>query len=97
METKLHLKMILGTIGNFCDKKLVSLDLSNCPSIEHLHCSHNQLISLDLCNCPNLKKIFCHKNKLTSLDLFNCPNLIELYCSNIELIGGEAEYTFLFL
>ena len=63
---------------------LISLDLSNCPSIRSLYCYNNLLTTLDISNCPNLRLINCTHNNLTTLDVSNNKNLWNLRCDIIN-------------
>lgn len=57
-----------------------SLEVSNCPYLEELDCSHNQLTSLIINDCPELRIIVCDDNPLTELNLGNNLNLEKIEC-----------------
>jgi len=53
---------------------LVSINVSEIPSLTHLNIAHNHLVSLE--NLPSeIEEIHCEHNKLTHLDLKGLPNL----------------------
>ncbi|KLL05389.1 MAG: hypothetical protein MRERV_1c065 [Mycoplasmataceae bacterium RV_VA103A] len=77
--------------------QLISLDVSNCPSLEELDCRSNELTALNVTNCSNLKKIDCSNNPLWALDLSTCSNLEEVNingCSNLteDTINSSLAY-----
>jgi len=73
-----------------CRKKLISLDLSNCPNLRYLYCYSNNLTTLDLRNCQNLYYLSCWRNKLSNLDLSNCINISKLICNNNKLTSLDV-------
>lgn len=62
---------------------LKSVDLSDCPWLEHLDVSFNFLAKLDVSACPYLSVLSCSRNLLQELELGErLPELIWLDCSH---------------
>ena len=97
------------SIIGFCmggDMKIVDLDVSNCPELEHLYYfdyNHGEPCNLDLSRNVALKYLYCASNDLTSLDLSNNTALEVINCrsnrlshlsltNNFRLVELNCEY-----
>lgn len=73
-------------------QSLKTLDLSGCPNLEELDCSHEYraqtflLDDLDVTSNPKLKVLRCEgQSSIQSLDVSKCPELEELNCYRCNL------------
>ena len=64
---------------------LVSIDISNCVSLNQLICSFNNIKTIVLHNMPKLIDLYCYNNHLTTLVLTKCKKLRFLSCDDNEL------------
>ncbi|CAG8849685.1 15130_t:CDS:1, partial [Racocetra persica] len=64
------------------DNQITDLEISNCPKLERIICSHNQLTELKINNCPNVNRIYCSHNQLKELDLTDLKKLDKLFCQD---------------
>ncbi|CAG8525990.1 24632_t:CDS:2 [Racocetra persica] len=62
--------------------EITDLEISNCPQLERIICSHNQLTELKINNCPNVNRIYCSHNQLKELDFTNLEKLEKLFCED---------------
>lgn len=67
------------------NKKLSSLDLSNCTALNYLWCNGNALTSLDVSKNTTLTWLRCENNNLTTLDVSKNTALINLFCDGNNL------------
>ncbi|CAB4493561.1 hypothetical protein RhiirA5_424506 [Rhizophagus irregularis] len=82
---KLSFKFCPNIIKIDCSNndKLVNLDVSNCPKLEFLDCSHNKLTILDLSNCGLLFKEYEEKSRK-----FNYPPGLKIIRrKNLVIVG----------
>jgi hypothetical protein len=70
----------------FAGMEIDGIDLTNTPSLEHLHISGN-LVEIDVTGNPALKTLRLHDNTLVSLDLSNNSLLEEVICHGNKLTG----------
>ena len=70
--------------NNYCDNQLLSINLSNSPSLEEIDfyysLGYNNTRNLNLSNCPNLKNIII--KGITNLDYTNSNNIKKLEWSS---------------
>lgn len=78
-------KWTLSRYGEEVIGLLTSLDLSNNPKLETLHCDGNQLTQIDIHNNKQLTTFQCYLNSLTNLDVSNNTNLSVFNCSRNQL------------
>ena len=76
-------ELIYLTISGNSD--ITSINLSNCPHLQHLSIGYTSITSLDLSDFPELYYLSCGGLKLNYLDLSEVPKLQSLYCNNCEL------------
>ena len=90
------------TYADIYNLGITSLDMSNHPNLEVLHCyqtrellgdgvteRHGKLRSLDVTQCSKLKELRCSNNPIQNLDLSGNPNLEILYCNFMDLSEGH--------
>lgn len=75
----------LRTLELIENKRITSLDVSNCTALESLDVSKCALALLKMGSHPSLADLNCSENKLTDLDLSHAPSLVELWCYNNSL------------
>lgn len=78
---------------------VVTLDVSQCPTLEFIDCSDNQITELDLRNCKGLYEVYCAKNRIREIKLSKHKKLFYLSCScnelkDIDLRGCRRLVTF---
>jgi hypothetical protein len=71
--------------------QLLTLDVSNNPSLSSLYCSSNQLTVLNIGRLANLDYLSCGYNQLTSLDLSQLVNLTYLSCGPNQITSLDLE------
>ena len=75
------------------NRKMESLFINSCASLQSLSCSNLNLKYLGIENCSSLVSLSCDNNRLTSLNTTGCVSLKELSCKN-NLIIQEVPYSF---
>jgi hypothetical protein len=53
------------------NKKLDSLEVSNCSELKEIYCRDNGLTELTLTNLPQLEELYCDDNNLVNTDFLN--------------------------
>ena len=66
--------------------QIESLDLTNNPLLNRLHCEGNKLTSLNLGNNPLISWLTCENNEIEVLDVSNVSSLSHITCNNNQLI-----------
>jgi len=74
-----------GTFSLTDRSQLLTIDISNNPSLTTIYCHNNTLTSLNVQNCSAMTTLQCHNNQLTSLNLTGCSALTSLSCNNNQL------------
>lgn len=70
--------------------QLVSINLSGCRSLKHLHCGANQLTSLDVSGCEILEYLSYTDGNLSSLNASGCVAMEDLSCENNQLASLDV-------
>tara|TARA_B100000959_G_C14943963_1_gene609071 strand:+ start:55 stop:1365 length:1311 start_codon:yes stop_codon:yes gene_type:complete len=66
--------------------QIASLDLTNNPLLNRLHCEGNRIAGvLDLSNNPLITWLTCENNEITSLDISNLSLLTAITCNDNQL------------
>lgn len=80
---------------NVNNKKISSMDVTNCPTLESLYCSKNEIELLIVNKNPELKYLYCDQNYLwNKFDLKQNTKLLELSCRsnyfyyNLDISGN---------
>ena len=74
-----------GTFSLTDRSQLLTIDISNNPSLTTIYCHNNTLTSLNVQNCSAMTTLQCHNNQLTSLNLTGCSALTSLSCHDNQL------------
>lgn len=95
---EVHRIKIFGSKISFLsltNQRVVNLLLSNCPSLEYLHCEGNELTELNLNNCPRLEELHCNSNNLTEfeLPLHNHLNYLNLSHNSLSVLVLKNAYS----
>lgn len=64
---------------------ITTINLSNCPLLNHLEIEDNNLISLDLSNNPLLRIVWCGDNNLSEINITNNTLLDRFDCSRNQI------------
>ncbi len=67
------------------DNKVTSIDVSNCPTLDHLDCKNNLLTELGLSNNTELELLNCSNNLLDELDVSNNLLINTINCNSNNL------------
>ncbi len=60
-------------------------DVSSCPKLVTLNCSHTAITALDVTKNPALANLRCNNTAITALDVTHCPDLGEIWCAHTQL------------
>ncbi|CAB4402245.1 unnamed protein product [Rhizophagus irregularis] len=79
LEGSLTLKGFLNLeLLDISNKKITTLDVSDCPQLRELDCSNNQLTNLTISGSNKIEKILCGNNRLSNLDFLKSQNPAKL-------------------
>lgn len=65
--------------------QLVSINASNCSSLQGLNLTNGSLTTLNISGCTSLLDLFLDNNNLTSLDVSGLVNLETINCNNNQI------------
>lgn len=77
------------------NQRVTNIFLTNCPSLEYLHCGGNELTELDISNCPKLEELHCNSNNLTEFELpaTNRLNYLNLSHNSLSILVLENAHS----